>query len=53
MDSNDIKEVIDGWFINSTRDDADIARLYAIIYLCIEENIEKYLGNSYSKSKYK
>lgn len=51
MDSNDIREVIDGWFINSTSDDADIARLYAIIYLCIEENIEKYLGKGDTKNE--
>ena len=49
MTSNDIREVIDGWFINSTRSNADIARLYAIIYLCIEENIEKYLGKGDTK----
>lgn len=51
MSFDDIREVIDGWFINSTRDDADIARLYAIIYLCIEENIEKYLGKGGTKNE--
>lgn len=43
---DDIREIIDGWFINLARNDVDIARLYSIIYLCIEENLEKYLGSS-------
>ena len=51
MNFDVIREVIDGWFVNSIRDDADFARLYAIIYLSIEENIEKYLGKGDTKNE--